>query len=147
MDQNQQWSIIMLMIVVIVVLIAILLVYRFQMEKSFITDEPEEKLEDKNNKKDYDKRSIVIIMFFIFTVIVFSIYYIFKEDVSNGQTNKDSLVAFIPVWLAIFVPYLMRKNTKIFNINSEQTRILLIVLALSILIGVFAAYWFIQNFL
>lgn len=147
MDQNQQWSIIMLMIVVIVVLIAILSVYRFQMEKSFITDEPEEKLEDKDNKKDYDKRSIIIIMFFIFTVIVFSIYYIFKEDVSNGQTNKDSLVAFIPVWLAIFVPYLMRKNTKIFNINSEQRRILLIVLALSILIGVFAAYWFIQHFL
>lgn len=147
MDQNQQWSIIMLIIAVLVVLIAILSVYRFQMEKSFVTDNPEEKPEDEDNKKDYDKRSIVIIMFFIFTVIIFSIYYIFKEDVSNGQTNKDSLVAFIPVWLAIFVPYLMRKNTKIFNINSEQRRILLIVLALSILIGVFAAYWFIQYFL
>ncbi|MDP2812246.1 MAG: hypothetical protein Q8O32_00955 [bacterium] len=79
-QSNQQWSAIMTLVAVIIVLMAILSIYRFQVEKSPISEDPNENLEKKQKKKTINfkqKRFLFIILFMAVLLGIFSLVWFF----------------------------------------------------------------------
>ena len=141
-QSNQQWSAIMTLVAVIIILMAILSIYRFQVEKSPISEDPNENLEKKQKKEEFSQKNILALMITVLVAILVSIYYISKgETGALGEKNNDSLVAFIPIWTAIFLPVLVKKKHFSTGISSEHKRLLFVILSVVILVGLSLLAW------
>lgn len=60
---------------------------------------------------------------------------------ANGSDDAASFIPFIPIWIAVFIPFIYRNKKKALSDNQKRARVLLAA-ALGILVATTFGIWF-----
>ena len=100
---------------------------------------------------DRNRLAIIIMVVLLFAGVAgFGIfYYLRKESIGSGEIRESasSFFPFIPIWIAIFIPALIKKKNK----NQEQTEkqkramIIILIATLVLVVAGLAAWLFYAN--
>lgn len=104
-------------------------------------------------KPDNDRNKIAIIIGVVLLaagIAGFGIfYYLKKESIGSNEITKSarSFFPFIPIWVAIFIPALIKKKNKNQEQTEKQKRAMIIILIASLVLVVagVAAWLFYAN--
>jgi len=94
---------------------------------------------DQEQEKEQRTRKIIMIILGALVVAGLIAYFLFARKIGDSprpsSDDDSSIVTFVPVWMAVLIPFIVRRNKK--KVSSREQKAIIILILAGVLIFLF----------